>query len=131
MSVEDPGQVGFASVGGLSSQIRELREVIELPIINPQVPACWWPSFVLSAFCSLHFTIRHYPQLIERVGIKAPKGVLLYGPPGTGKTLLARATANNIESKFLKVAGLVVACSTSAVRVIYVLAWAGGGVSHY
>lgn len=74
---EDPGDVSYSSVGGLSEQIRELREVIELPLVNP--------------------------ELFERVGIKAPKGVLLYGPPGTGKTLLARAIANNIDASFLKV----------------------------
>lgn len=52
-------------------------QVIELPLINP--------------------------ELFQRVGIKAPKGVLLYGPPGTGKTLLARAVSNNIDASFLKV----------------------------
>ena len=62
---------------GLNDQIRELREVIELPLTNP--------------------------ELFTRVGIKAPKGVLLYGPPGTGKTLLARALASNISATFLKV----------------------------
>nr|CAG4718764.1 unnamed protein product [Naegleria fowleri] len=67
----------FNEIGGLNEQIRELREAIELPLINPEI-------FV-------------------RVGIKAPKGVLLYGPPGTGKTLLARAIASNIEANFLKV----------------------------
>lgn len=74
---EDAGCVGFNEVGGLTEQIRELREVIELPLTNP--------------------------ELFIRVGIKAPKGVLLYGPPGTGKTLLARALASNINGTFLKV----------------------------
>jgi len=77
MKAEDPGDIQYSSVGGLNEQIRELREVIELPLINP--------------------------ELFHRVGIKAPKGVLLYGPPGTGKTLLARAVANNIDAAFLKV----------------------------
>jgi 26S proteasome regulatory subunit T4 len=77
MKAEDPGNVQYSAVGGLNDQIRELREVIELPLINP--------------------------ELFVRVGIKAPKGVLLYGPPGTGKTLLARAVANNIDAAFLKV----------------------------
>merc|ERR1740130_551128 len=77
MLTEDPGNVSYGDVGGLNEQIKELREVIELPLINP--------------------------ELFVRVGIKAPKGVLLYGPPGTGKTLLARAVAHNIDASFLKV----------------------------
>ncbi|XP_063933822.1 26S proteasome regulatory subunit 10B-like [Zophobas morio] len=77
MSREDPGDIKYNEIGGLQEQIRELREVIELPLINP--------------------------ELFLRVGVKPPKGVLLYGPPGTGKTLLARAVANNIEANFLKV----------------------------
>jgi 26S proteasome regulatory subunit T4 len=76
MSLEDPGQISFAGIGGLNEQIRELREVIELPLKNP--------------------------ELFMRVGIKPPKGVLLYGPPGTGKTLLARAVASSLETNFLK-----------------------------
>jgi 26S proteasome regulatory subunit T4 len=76
MSLEDPGQISFAGIGGLNEQIRELREVIELPLKNP--------------------------ELFLRVGIKPPKGVLLYGPPGTGKTLLARAVASSLETNFLK-----------------------------
>src|ERR1700761_8312254 len=76
MSLEDPGQVSFGGIGGLNEQIRELREVIELPLKNP--------------------------ELFQRVGIKPPKGVLLYGPPGTGKTLLARAVASSLETNFLK-----------------------------
>merc|ERR550539_1432642 len=77
MLAEDPGDISYTNIGGLSEQIRELREVIELPLTNP--------------------------ELFVRVGIKAPKGVLLYGPPGTGKTLLARAAANQMDANFLKV----------------------------
>merc|ERR1712159_839157 len=74
---EDPGKISYNEVGGLTEQIRQMREVVELPLTNP--------------------------ELFHRVGIKAPKGVLLYGPPGTGKTLLARAVANTIDAAFLKV----------------------------
>jgi len=74
---EEPGAVKFSAVGGLNDQVRELREVIELPLTHP--------------------------ELFIRVGIKPPKGVLLYGPPGTGKTLLAKAIASNIDANFLKV----------------------------
>lgn len=77
MSAEDPGTIMYSDIGGLTSQIRDLRECIELPLSNP--------------------------ELFGRVGIKPPKGVLLYGPPGTGKTLLARALANQVDAKFLKV----------------------------
>ncbi|KAJ2362990.1 26S proteasome subunit rpt4 [Coemansia sp. RSA 2610] len=77
MSAEKPDSVSFTGVGGLGEQIRELREVIELPLMNP--------------------------ELFLRVGVNPPKGVLLYGPPGTGKTLLAKAVANSLETNFLKV----------------------------
>merc|ERR1712134_205869 len=77
MSHEDPGDVSYTSIGGLGEQIRELREVIELPLNNP--------------------------ELFMRVGITPPKGCLLYGPPGTGKTLLARAVASQLDANFLKV----------------------------
>lgn len=77
MSTEDPGNVSYTQIGGLGEQLREIREVIELPLTNP--------------------------ELFLRVGIKPPKGVLLYGPPGTGKTLIARAVASNIDARFLKV----------------------------
>lgn len=56
---EAPGNLSYSDIGGLHDQIRELREVIELPLTNP--------------------------ELFIRVGIKPPKGVLLYGPPGTGQ----------------------------------------------
>ncbi|CAF2310305.1 unnamed protein product [Rotaria sp. Silwood2] len=77
MSHEDPGNVAYSEVGGLSEQIRELREVVELPLTNP--------------------------ELFQRVGITPPKGCLLFGPPGTGKTLLARAVASQLDCNFLKV----------------------------
>lgn len=77
MSHEDPGNVNYNSIGGLAEQIRELREVIELPLLNP--------------------------ELFKRVGITPPKGCLLFGPPGTGKTLLARAVASQLDANFLKV----------------------------
>lgn len=77
MSAEDPGAISFEDIGGLREQVRELREVIELPLKNP--------------------------ELFRRVGVKAPKGVLLYGPPGTGKTLLARAVAATLNVSFLKI----------------------------
>ena len=64
MVAEAPGEgaLKYSDIGGLSEEIRQLREVVELPLNNP--------------------------ELFMRVGVKPPKGVLLYGPPGTGKTLL-------------------------------------------
>ena len=66
-------------VGGLDKQIKEIKEVIELPV--------------------------KHPELFESLGIAQPKGVILYGPPGTGKTLLARAVAHHTECKFIRVSG--------------------------
>ncbi|CAK9437145.1 uncharacterized protein LODBEIA_P15520 [Lodderomyces beijingensis] len=75
MTTFEPGEISFNGIGGLTDQVRELREVIELPLKNP--------------------------ELFIRVGIKPPKGVLLYGPPGTGKTLLAKAVAATIGANFI------------------------------
>jgi 26S proteasome regulatory subunit T4 len=77
MAEEQNQDIDFDAIGGLEEQIREVREVIELPLKNPQI--------------------------FERIGILPPKGVLLYGPPGTGKTLIARAVAATIDVTFLKV----------------------------
>lgn len=77
MTEESPGEISFEKVGGLKNEIRELREVVELPLKNPEI--------------------------FRRVGISPPKGVLLYGPPGTGKTLLARAVAATLDVNFMKV----------------------------
>lgn len=75
MTTFEQGEISFDGIGGLTEQIRELREVIELPLKNPEI--------------------------FERVGIQPPKGVLLYGPPGTGKTLLAKAVAATIGANFI------------------------------
>ena len=77
MLSEDPGIVNYKDIGGLEKQLQQLKEVIELPLFNPEI-------FI-------------------QCGVKIPKGVLLYGPPGTGKTLLARSISFNIRAKFLKI----------------------------
>ncbi len=79
MEVEEVPDITFSSIGGLDSQIAELREIVELPLKRP--------------------------DLFQAIGIEPPKGVLLYGPPGTGKTLLAKAVANSTEATFLRVVG--------------------------
>lgn len=79
MMVEKVPDSTYSMIGGLDEQIKEIREVIELPITHP--------------------------ELFENLGIAQPKGVLLYGPPGTGKTLLARAVAHHTKCKFIRVSG--------------------------
>jgi len=79
MEVDERPNVSFDDIGGLDEQIREIREVVELPLTHP--------------------------ELFEKVGIEPPKGVLLYGPPGTGKTLLAKAVAHETNATFIKVVG--------------------------
>ncbi|KZV73937.1 26S proteasome regulatory complex ATPase RPT6 [Peniophora sp. CONT] len=79
MMVEKVPDSTYEMVGGLEKQIKEIKEVIELPV--------------------------KHPELFESLGIAQPKGVLLYGPPGTGKTLLARAVAHHTDCKFIRVSG--------------------------
>jgi transitional endoplasmic reticulum ATPase len=71
--------VAYEDIGGLKDVIQRVRETIELPL-------------------------RH-PEIFEKLGIEAPKGVLLHGPPGTGKTLLAKAVANESNSHFISISG--------------------------
>ncbi len=72
-------QVSYEDIGGLKEEIQKVREMIELPL-------------------------RH-PEIFEKLGIEAPKGVLLYGPPGTGKTLLAKAVSNETSAHFISISG--------------------------
>jgi 26S proteasome regulatory subunit T1 len=79
MEVEEKPDVTYNDVGGAKEAMRELREVMELPLLHPE------------RFITL--------------GLDPPKGVLLYGPPGTGKTLAARAVANGTDACFIRVIG--------------------------
>jgi len=77
MEVEERPNVKFSDIGGLEDQVRELVEVVQLPLMKP--------------------------ELFRDMGIDPPKGVLLYGPPGTGKTLLAKAVAAESNATFIHV----------------------------
>jgi len=76
MAVRD---VSYEDIGGLSREIRMVREMIELPL-------------------------RH-PEIFQKLGIRPPQGLLLFGPPGTGKTLIARAVASETEANFINISG--------------------------
>ncbi len=79
MKVEKVPDSTYDMIGGLDEQIKEIREVIELPI--------------------------KHPEIFDTLGIAQPKGVIMYGPPGTGKTLLARAVAHHTDCTFIRVSG--------------------------
>jgi transitional endoplasmic reticulum ATPase len=73
------GDINYDDVGGMSDTIRQLREMVELPL--------------------------RYPELFTRLGVDPPRGVLLHGPPGTGKTRLAQAVANESDANFMLING--------------------------
>ncbi|MFW6286195.1 MAG: CDC48 family AAA ATPase [Nanoarchaeota archaeon] len=77
LSQEEGSVISYEDIGGLKSQLSKIRELVELPL--------------------------KHPEIFTRLGIEAPKGILLYGPPGTGKTLLARAIANESEASFYSI----------------------------
>ena len=79
MKVDKAPLESYADIGGLDTQIQEMKEAVELPLTHP--------------------------ELYEDIGIRPPKGVILYGEPGTGKTLLAKAVANQTSATFLRVVG--------------------------
>jgi len=72
-------EVTYEDIGGLSEEVKKIREMVELPL--------------------------KHPEIFSKLGIEPPKGVLLHGPPGTGKTLLAKAVANEVEANFILVNG--------------------------
>ncbi len=72
-------RVTYEDIGGLKDEVKKVREMIELPL--------------------------KHPELFERLGVEAPKGVLLHGPPGTGKTLLAKAVVSETNANFLSITG--------------------------
>jgi len=72
-------EVTYEDIGGLTDEVKKIREMVEIPL--------------------------KHPEIFERLGIEAPKGVLLHGPPGTGKTLLAKAVANESEANFILLNG--------------------------
>ncbi len=75
-------KISYEDIGGLGDEVKRVREMIELPL--------------------------KHPELFRRLGVEAPKGVLLHGPPGTGKTLLAKAVAGETSSNFISISGPVI-----------------------
>jgi len=72
-------EINYEDIGGLSEEIKKIREMVEIPM--------------------------KHPEIFEKLGIEPPKGVLLHGPPGTGKTLLAKAVATESEANFVLLNG--------------------------
>ena len=79
VSEENIPEVTYEDIGGLTDEVKKIREMVELPL--------------------------KHPEIFERLGVEPPKGVLLHGPPGTGKTLLAKAVANESEANFILLNG--------------------------
>jgi len=79
ISDEKIPEVTYEDIGGLTEELKKIREMVELPL--------------------------KHPEIFEKLGIEPPKGVLLHGPPGTGKTLMAKAVANETEANFILING--------------------------
>ncbi|MDD1672555.1 MAG: proteasome-activating nucleotidase [Methanomicrobiales archaeon] len=79
MELEESPDVTFDRIGGLKSEIEEVRESVEYPLTKPEI--------------------------FQRIGVEPPKGILVYGPPGTGKTLIAKAVAHQAKATFIRMSG--------------------------
>jgi len=79
MELEESPTINYAQIGGLSDEIKEVREAVEYPLTKPEI--------------------------FRRIGVEPPKGILLYGSPGTGKTLIAKAVAHEAKATFIRMSG--------------------------
>jgi proteasome regulatory subunit len=79
MELEESPAITYAQIGGLSDEIKEVREAVEYPLTKPEI--------------------------FRRIGVEPPKGILLYGSPGTGKTLIAKAVAHEAKAAFIRMSG--------------------------
>jgi proteasome regulatory subunit len=79
MELETSPDISYAQIGGLTDQIKEVREAVEYPLTRPEI--------------------------FRRIGVEPPKGILLYGAPGTGKTLIAKAVAHEAKATFIRMSG--------------------------
>ncbi|MDD4482978.1 MAG: proteasome-activating nucleotidase [Methanoregula sp.] len=79
MELDESPAISYAQIGGLSDEIKEVRESVEYPLTKPEI--------------------------FKRIGVEPPKGILLYGSPGTGKTLIAKAVAHEAKATFIRMSG--------------------------
>ncbi|MFA5238052.1 MAG: proteasome-activating nucleotidase [Methanoregula sp.] len=79
MELEESPEISYAQIGGLTDEIKEVREAVEYPLTKPEI--------------------------FKRIGVEPPKGILLYGSPGTGKTLIAKAVAHEAKATFIRMSG--------------------------
>jgi len=79
MELDESPAISYAQIGGLTDEIKEVREAVEYPLTKPEI--------------------------FKRIGVEPPKGILLYGSPGTGKTLIAKAVAHEAKATFIRMSG--------------------------